>query len=167
MHAARECRCAHAVERRACAGTTAVEQQNLGTLAAIGRSLVALKRANADMQVPQRASTFRRHLARQHLVHGAEHGIGHQMAKHVANRNRSRMLRIQDAILRRDDAERQERIVVIWNIGCDRDLHAVACISCRIDDRAIDALRARRRGSVKIGENMIAFDIQTYRDIDR
>ncbi len=89
------------------------------------------------------------------------------MAKHVTHRHRRRMLGIQDAILRSNDAEWQERIVVIWNIGCDRDLHAVARISRRIDDRAIDALRARPRSTVEVSKDMILAHIEAHGDIDR
>jgi len=163
MHAARESRGGQTVERRTGACSPGVEEQHFSTLTAIGGGIGALQRANADMQVPESAGAFRGNRAGQHLMHGAQDRIRDQMAEHVTDSDRSRTLRIEDAVGRRRDLERQQRCVVVRDLGRQRALQGVAGIGGRVDDRAVDAERTRSRCAGEIHQDVIGGDIHVIR----
>ncbi len=95
------------------------------------------------MEVPERAGSFGRDAAGQHLMDGAKNGVGHEMAKNMSNGNRGRALSIQDAVRRRGNLELFQRHMVVGDFRRQRALDCVG-IGCGVDQRAVDTLGARR-----------------------
>ena len=82
-------------------------------------------------------------------MQAAEHHVGQHLARDVARRNRRGLFGVEDAVLRRGDADDRQRAFVVRHLGRHDAFHAEGGIGLGVAERHVDA-EARRRREVPV-----------------